>query len=165
MRFVKKIPNFFSIDECQTAISCHDDSYYQDHDNLIGGSLSSFNFFKDKDRNEFHELLDDKLDFSSRILEHIKFSGSISHVWLNIQPKNSVLTPHTHLHKNCVMSGSLYLKVDDGSSAIKFSHVEKYIVKPELGMLLIFPSWLVHGGHGDNLSDERIVLSFNVVKN
>jgi hypothetical protein len=165
MRFVKKIPNFFDINECQIAISCHDDSYYMNHYNLTADSLSSFNFFRDRDRNEFHEQLDEKLNFSNRILEHIKFPGAISHVWLNKQPKNSALTPHTHTHKNCVMSGSLYLKVDSSSSAIKFSHVEKYIVTPELGMLLVFPSWLVHGGHGDNLSDERIVLSFNVVKN
>ncbi len=34
--------------------------------------------------------------------------------------------------------------------------------KPEIGDLILFPGWLMHGSHNDiNLSEERIALSFN----
>jgi uncharacterized protein (TIGR02466 family) len=73
----------------------------------------------------------------------------------------------------------LYLKVDENSSKIYFYNPNPYNIllkkkehnlnnyeyvffQPKTGDLILFPSWLQHGSHSDeNMSDERIALSFN----
>ena len=158
--FVKNFPNFLSNDECLKVIECHRDSYFQNHGALTNDSKSSFLYFKNKEHNEFLEELNLHLNFQNRLLEHIKFSGKISNIWLNKQTKNSMLKPHTH--EDCQLSGVLYIKLDTNSSGIKFYHTKEYTIFPESGTLLIFPNWLMHSGSDNNLSEERIVLGFNI---
>lgn len=99
--------------------------------------------------------------------------------WFNTQQKGSVLK--THLHANCILSGALYIFVDDESSKLYFNNPNNFIkyfeynydsltdynfeyfyVSPKIGDLLIFPSWLEHGSNGStNETVDRTVISFN----
>jgi len=158
--FVKKVSNFLSNDECLKVLDCHKDSYFQDHDALTNDSKSSFYYFKNREFNKFLEELNLHLNFQNRLFEHIEFSGRISNIWLNKQTKNSKLHPHRHI--DCNLSGVLYIKLDKNSSGITFYYLKTHTIFPELGSLLLFPSWLTHSGSGNNLSEERIVLSFNI---
>ena len=91
--------------------------------------------------------------------------------WFNIQRPGSRLRLHNH--SGSVVSGALYLKVDDESSPLVFEdprdlgvfvfHSDPYAeYAPQPGDLVLFPSWLMHGSHEHiNQSDERIVISFN----
>jgi uncharacterized protein (TIGR02466 family) len=83
------------------------------------------------------------------------------------------------VHPGSSISGVLYLKVDKNSSKIYFYNPNPYNVilrkkqhninnyeymffQPEIGDLILFPSWLKHGSDVDeNMSEERIALSFN----
>ena len=103
--------------------------------------------------------------------------------WINIQTLDSILTDHIHIDTlgPCTIVGGLYLKTDPLSNGIFFHNPNPYInlykengnyneynslwykMKPEIGDLILFPSWLRHGSNNEkNLSEERIVLSFNV---
>ena len=74
---------------------------------------------------------------------------------------------------NCsssLISGIIFLQVDDKSSKLYFQNPNNIYVKcdddicitPEPGLLLMWPSWLAHGSGDDtNMSTERIVVSFN----
>jgi len=102
---------------------------------------------------------------------------SITNSWVNFQNKNSKLI--SHVHPGSSISGVLYLKVDKNSSKIYFYNPNPYNVilrkkqhninnyeymffQPEIGDLILFPSWLKHGSDVDeNMSEERIALSFN----
>ena len=102
--------------------------------------------------------------------------------WATIQTQGSQLKLHTH--PGSTLSGVLYIKVDTASSRIVFSNPNPFInftklvgkageptskyamagfaYKPEIGDMLIFPSWLSHSSGDDvNQSVERIILSFN----
>jgi len=87
-----------------------------------------------------------------------------------------------HTHPKCMVSGVLYLYVDDDSSKIHFRNpnpiihylqtddvpITKYssdgiFFTPKIGTLLIFPSWIEHGSKEPNKSEERYAFSFNVV--
>ena len=99
--------------------------------------------------------------------------------WVNIQNKNSILNKHSH--PDSIVSGALYLKVDKNSSKIYFYNpniyltfvnvfkqtefsCENYFFTPQVGDLILFPSWLMHGSNNEkNNSIERIVLSFNTL--
>jgi uncharacterized protein (TIGR02466 family) len=103
----------------------------------------------------------------------------IFHSWTNIQKKHSKLNKHSHA--NSPISGVLYLNVDKESSKIYFYNPNPYIsvmnikdsnesnyeyiyFQPEIGDLILFPGWLLHGSNDEiNKSKERIALSFNTI--
>ena len=105
----------------------------------------------------------------------------ISNSWVSYQYKNSILNEHTHPLSS--ISAALYLKADEHSSKLFFQNPNPFVkftksnsqnptqytyghvwFQPKNGSMILFPSWLVHGSGGEkNLSDERIVLSFNTI--
>jgi hypothetical protein len=158
---IKRFPNFLNNNECLKVIESHNDYYFQNHDALTNESKSSFHFFNKKEYNIFLEDLNLNLNFQDKLFKHIPFQCKISNIWLNKQIKNSTLITHDHAHS--VLSGILYLKIDENSSGTTFFYEDKKLtIIPQCGLLLIFPSWLKHGGSSVNLSEERIVLSFNI---
>ena len=104
--------------------------------------------------------------------------SKITYVWSNIQNQGSILKEHCH--PNSLVSGALYINVEDGSK-LYFHNPNPYIyysakenVSPynmehqwlpvENGTLLLFPSWLRHGKDDEyNTIHERIVISFNAL--
>ena len=100
----------------------------------------------------------------------------ITNSWFNKQNKGSDLITHTHPFS--VLSGALYLYVDEESFPIQFINPNNFVtmqerdretkytslkhdVVPTTGMLILFPSWLSHGSATLNKTSGRIVLSFN----
>lgn len=99
-------------------------------------------------------------------------------MWFNINPPGAYNTIHNH--RDSVISGVYYIDVpDEKAGMIEFyreDDIEYYlpdlpqynqftsqkaVYKPEVGKLLLFPSWLKHSVQG-NLSDkDRYSLSFN----
>ena len=87
-----------------------------------------------------------------------------------------------HIHPNSVISGTYYLKVDEGASRLKFEDPrlpmlmnaparkkslpeadQRFVyITPEAGMVLMWESWLRHEVT-PNLSDDiRVSISFNL---
>lgn len=117
------------------------------------------------------------------ILNYSQTSGygfsRIANSWFNIQNEGSILTMHRH--PQSIVSGALYINVDEKSSPIylynpnplpEFAHVSDVTEHgykwarfvPENGDLLLFPSWLQHGSHYEqNQTPNRVVISFNTI--
>ena len=116
-----------------------------------------------------NQFLDFHQDLEERIVKEIPIKNQrMAESWCTIQKEGSTLK--WHKHPNSIISGILYLKVDDDSSKIYFenpdsiywNYAEPVSVMPVTGMCLMWPSWLKHGsGQTLNKSSERIVLSFN----
>lgn len=108
--------------------------------------------------------------------------------WYNSQKRNSILTNHTH--HNTFLVGVIYLNVDDCSSPLVLENPNPHIrfknfyflknsinnndfefcgefdkffqIKPERGMLVIYPGWISHGSNNIvNESDNRLILGFD----
>lgn len=112
------------------------------------------------------------------LLEYSDTSGFVHRVidrsWANIQLSNSNLKPHTH--PCSVITGALYVSANNPSpltlhnpnSFISYTAYEKiteftrdiYSIIPEMGMVVLFPSWLLHSSETSK-DEERIVISFN----
>jgi len=132
-----------------------------DHGALIGNAKSTYatkNYFLNKHNSVKHRV-EEKLFYPN--LE-------INKSWVNVQGENSTL--NFHRHPDSVISGIIFLQVDDKSSKLYFQNPNNIYVKcdddmcitPEPGLLLMWPSWLAHGSGDDtNMSKERIVVSFN----
>ena len=97
----------------------------------------------------------------------------LSNSWFNIQQPGSVLKRHIHAGGYAVVAGALYLNVDKKSSPLVFENpnpysllntrnqMDHFTIKPTDGDLILFPSWLVHSSVEPNMTENRIVISFN----
>lgn len=105
----------------------------------------------------------------------------LNNLWININQKSSFNRPH--VHPGSILSGTYYVDCDINSGNIVFKHpsmghqyslkedsiidftefnAATWSVRPEIGKLIIFPSWLEHYVE-PNVSDrERISIAFNI---
>ena len=100
-------------------------------------------------------------------------------LWINILPQGGIHTGHIHPHS--VISGTTYVAMPDGASAIKFEdprlpmmmaapgrikdarpEVRQFAyVAPMVGDVLLWESWLRHEVPINMSEDDRISVSFN----
>lgn len=103
-------------------------------------------------------------------------------MWANVSKSKN--RHAVHIHPNSFLSGVLYLSAPGkpgnigfkdprpGSEILAFDYKEDSILKhrtreviPNLGLMILFPSWLAHGTNRGIFSDneDRISLSFNII--
>ena len=154
-------------------------------DKLITGinkeDLLDYSFFKGDAKSSYvamqeqnPNILDFQKDIADKIINKVYVTNQrMADSWCNIQGRDSTLEWHNH--PNSVISGIIFLKCDEHSSKLVFKnpltprpptavspHEQIYELTPEKGLLVMWPSYLMHGSGGSvNQSDERIVLSFN----
>jgi len=100
-------------------------------------------------------------------------------LWINILPEGGVHTSHIHPHS--VISGTSYVTMPEGASALKFEDprlammmaapprkakarddLRQFIyVAPEVGDVLLWESWLRHEVPMNMAEEDRISVSFN----
>ena len=100
-------------------------------------------------------------------------------IWINILPEGGIHTGHLHPHS--VISGTTYVAMPEGTSAIKFEdprlammmaapprrkdapeELRQFIyAKPAVGDVLLWESWLRHEVPMNMAEDDRISVSFN----
>ncbi|WP_108813547.1 TIGR02466 family protein [Loktanella sp. Alg231-35] len=100
-------------------------------------------------------------------------------IWINILPEGGIHTGHIHPHS--VISGTTYVAMPDGASAIKFEdprlpmmmaaptrtkdardELRTFIyAKPKVGDVLLWESWLRHEVPMNMAEDDRVSVSFN----
>ncbi len=99
--------------------------------------------------------------------------------WINILPEGGMHSSHIHPH--AVISGTTYVSMPEGTSALKLEdprlammmlsplrrkdapqELQPFVyVKPEVGELLLWESWLRHEVPMNMSEEERISVSFN----
>jgi uncharacterized protein (TIGR02466 family) len=100
-------------------------------------------------------------------------------IWINILPEGG--THSSHLHPHSVISGTTYVSMPDGASALKLEDPRSarlmaapprrksaredlrtfVYVAPQVGDVLLWESWLRHEVPMNQAEDERISVSFN----
>ena len=136
-------------------------------------------------RSPFFEELKKLLDLHVKIfVEELDFdlegrNLKLEDLWINILPEGG--NHSAHIHPNSVISGTTYISMPSGSSAIKFEdprhsmmmaapsrikdakeYLKPFIyVNPSVGDVLLWESWLRHEVPANNSSEERISISFN----
>lgn len=130
---------------------------------------------------EVTSQIEDRLENIKRnfgFKDNIKFK--IGRSWINLNQNNNITRPH--LHSNSLLSGVLYIKCKN-SGPIVFMHpvmAHQYVINPnmikeynkftsaemsvipEIGKLIIFPSWLVHYVENNLDDSDRISIAFNI---
>lgn len=119
---------------------------------------------------EFVKDLEFDLDGRALVLEDL---------WINILPEGG--THSSHIHPHSVISGTTYVAMPEGASALKLedprlsrmmaaptraktarAELQPFIyVKPNVGDVLLWESWLRHEVPMNMAADERISVSFN----
>ena len=136
-------------------------------------------------RSPFFEELKHLLDLHVKtFVEELDFdlegrNLKLEDLWINILPEGG--SHSAHIHPNSVISGTTYISMPSGSSAIKFEdprhsmmmaapsrikdakeYLKPFIyVNPSVGDVLLWESWLRHEVPANNSSEERISISFN----
>jgi uncharacterized protein (TIGR02466 family) len=105
----------------------------------------------------------------------------VDSIWINVLEEGGTHTGH--IHPNSVISGTLYVDVPEGASAIRFedprlammmaapprksraaAHNRNFVyVQPTAGTVLLWESWLRHEVTTNMAPGERISVSFNAV--
>jgi len=100
-------------------------------------------------------------------------------LWINILPEGG--THSSHIHPHSVISGTTYVQMPGGASALKLEdprlpmmmaaptrvkdcrdELKSFVyVAPEVGEVLLWESWLRHEVPMNMAEDERISVSFN----
>ena len=100
-------------------------------------------------------------------------------IWINILPEGGIHTAHIHPHS--VISGTTYVAMPEGTSALKLEdprlpmmmaapgrskdapeHLRQFVyVKPDVGDVLLWESWLRHEVPMNMAEEDRISVSFN----
>lgn len=107
-------------------------------------------------------------------LRHQYSNISIKESWLNISSKNNF--QHYHLHDDNDLSGVYYYQTNGNDGDIVFSNpslVNKYHkitsnidktikYKPEVGKIILFPSFLEHAVFHNTTDNQRISVTFNI---
>lgn len=103
----------------------------------------------------------------------------LNSLWINILPEGG--THGSHIHPHSVISGTTYVTMPEGTSAIKFEDLRLPMMmaapprrktarnelrtftylKPEPGEVLLWESWLRHEVPVNLSEDDRISVSFN----
>ncbi|MEL7100666.1 MAG: TIGR02466 family protein [Pseudomonadota bacterium] len=106
-------------------------------------------------------------------------SLELEDIWINILPQGG--THSGHLHPHSVISGTLYVAMPEGTSALKLEDprlpmmmaapprtkeapeaARPFVyVTPEPGEILLWESWLRHEVPMNMSEDERLTVSFN----
>ena len=136
-------------------------------------------------RSPFFEELKNLLDLHVKtFVEELDFdlegrNLKLEDLWINILLEGG--NHSAHIHPNSVISGTTYISMPSGSSAIKFEdprhsmmmaapsrikdakeYLKPFIyVNPSVGDVLLWESWLRHEVPANNSSEERISISFN----
>ncbi|MEE9389595.1 MAG: 2OG-Fe(II) oxygenase family protein [Paracoccaceae bacterium] len=104
---------------------------------------------------------------------------TLEDIWINILPQGGIHTSHIHPHS--VISGTTYVAMPTGASAIKFEDPRSAMmmaapvrradaredmrsfvyVAPQVGDVLLWESWLRHEVPMNMAEDERVSVSFN----
>ncbi len=100
-------------------------------------------------------------------------------IWINILPEGGIHTSHIHPHS--VISGTMYVAMPDGASALKLEDprhammmaaparlktarrgLQPFVyIAPKVGDVLLWESWLRHEVPMNMAEDDRISVSFN----
>jgi len=111
-------------------------------------------------------------DLDGRALE-------LEDIWINILPEGGMHA--SHIHPNSVVSGTTYVAMPDGASALKLEDPRSgrmmaaparradapaelqmfHYVAPRVGDVLLWESWLRHEVPMNMSEDDRISISFN----
>ena len=119
---------------------------------------------------EFAKDLEFNLDGRNLVLEDL---------WINILPEGGMHS--SHLHPHSVISGTTYVSMPEGTSALKLEDPRSgrlmaapprlkearrdmrtfVYIKPDVGDVLLWESWLRHEVPMNMAEDERVSVSFN----
>ena len=104
---------------------------------------------------------------------------ALNALWINVLPEGGIHTAHIHPHS--VISGTTYVAMPPGTSAIKFEDprlammmaapprtkdapqaLQPFVyIQPEVGEVLMWESWLRHEVPMNMAEEDRISVSFN----
>tara|TARA_B100000131_G_scaffold318115_1_gene361382 strand:+ start:115 stop:702 length:588 start_codon:yes stop_codon:yes gene_type:complete len=103
--------------------------------------------------------------------------------WVNINGKGAYNTRHTHADGINLLSGVYYVTVPENSGSIVFfdprppifhsmadmryygqGRLNNYKIEARENRLLYFPSWLEHEVEPNNNDEDRISISFNLIR-
>ena len=116
----------------------------------------------------------ESLDYDIKIKDLV-----MTHCWVNVMPEGAQHT--SHIHPLSVISGTYYLQVPSGCSAIKFEDPrlgffmntpslktqhhfknKRFLsVTPHEGDLILFESWIRHEVPRNQTQEPRVSISFN----
>ena len=162
--FTSKLPDYEDLNKnLLTLIKQYRDKYpeKEEHTNLRGAWRSDYESHIKEDR--FDYLIDKACELASVITkQHSDYNSDVKYLpsgfWVGQYDKGNYARKHHHAPNDfaCVY----YIDVDENSSPIIFE--DDLVVKPENGMIVMFPGFLNH--RVTETKSPRTIAAMNLVK-
>ena len=174
-------PVYVTVDDSMPDVVSQVESLeYQNHSRSIQGGSQTIN------QNILHELPEIQSFLESHVKEYVygvmgiseEFFIDVPCSWVNCHKQGDM--SHEHSHRNSMYSGIVYLKthpncgdlvfidqsyktLDPTKSSINVYNAPQWSVPPVDGMVVIFPSHLVHSVKANQDTRRRYSLAFNIM--
>ena len=176
------LPDFITEEERLQLLKIIDDIPRYKHGSIDGDGFSTYDMgYRDEVATDFvndtiKERVQESVDGFTEMIGGV--DTHVNNFWFNIQNSGSKLCEHTHAQS--VISGALYVNVDEtckiyfhnpnpyvnftaSKTSTCFNYQNQWIPVKNCQMVL-FPSWLKHGNNREvNTMDNRTVISFNSI--
>lgn len=121
---------------------------------------------KENKLNKFKKELEKHIEVYSMDTPFFGNEYQIQNSWFTLMKKDNYI--HIHNHGRSDISGVYYVQSSDDDGNLFFEsptqwNTNRIPIKPEVGQLLLFPSWLYHGVTNHTTDYPRISLSFNII--
>ena len=155
-----------------------------DMNDFLTKGVTSFNSVEDLQTNpEWINVTRFIYEFAGTMIQSVSEEPLHHHIinmWTTVYPTGCFVPEH--VHSNSLLSGVFYAKAPEDCGEIIFSDPSwvtktmclhhsnpvfpgvrtKQSEKPEMGLMLLFPSWLPHKTLPNNSTEDRIIVSFNI---
>lgn len=122
---------------------------------------------------------------STRVFRHVLTEMGVTagqdfqlSAWANVHDTGGFNV--SHIHQNCWLSGCFYLQVPDGAGPIvlrdprpgammapfrggQSNNFQEVRIRPQAGLLLVFPNWLEHAVEPNESPEPRISIAMNAL--
>ena len=130
-----------------------------------------FSLFNDSDSKKLNTRIQNELKILAKIFD-FKLKEESMHSWLNILRKGEYVPKHCHILEN-KPSLSYVIFLNDSETTFnleiphfyktskegELNHFPEYLVRPNIGQMIAFPSWMFHSTKFHTEEDKRVSLA------
>lgn len=135
-----------------------------------GGYQSPYFNYKTVDKNKFLKKLFLQITKNCSVFHKenkLWHEICLDGFWININKKTNFNKPHNH--QSAMIAGVYYVNApQDSGNLVLYNclhgYVDQYLIKPENGLLVLFPAHFQHYVEPSNTNQERVSIAFNYIQ-
>ena len=146
---------------------------WESRNHSLSDATFNSNFIEELDLKSLKQVISEHLTHYMGIMDQpINFKHKLFESWMTLTKQNESAIPHAH--QEASIAGVYYFKTNHKDGDITFlppfaqtdwlsgNVPTTFSVEPRVGLLLLFPGWLIHFVKPNETDNDRVSVSFNI---